>query len=95
MADEPKSYGSPMGTEVPGETTRERPKAAPPTSEALKAALANRSAGEAKRETDAPSGGRRLKAASDNPTKDLSASKAASNIKDKKYRDLKTIDDDS
>ena len=99
MADEdspPKSYGSPMGTEKPGETTRERPKAAPAPTEAVRAALMNRYSGEAKRETDAPPGGRRLPGTRidpDAPTKDLSASKAARNIKDKQYADRKTIDD--
>lgn len=97
MADEDtKSYGSPMGTEKPGETTRERPQAAPGPSSDLRAALANRYSGEAKRETDAPPGGRRLlgtRIDPDAPTKDLSASKAARNIKDRQYADRKTIDE--
>jgi hypothetical protein len=90
MPDDSRTYGSPMGTEVPGQTTRDRPKAAPAPTAALRAALANRYAGESKRQTEAPSGGRRLK---DNPTRDLSAAGAAQKIRDKKYADAKTIDE--
>jgi hypothetical protein len=96
MPDDSRTYGSPMGTEVPGQTTRERPKASPPPTAALRAALANRYAGESRRETEAPSGGRRLKASnSDSSTRDLSASGAAQKIRDKKIADMKAIDEAS
>jgi hypothetical protein len=89
VADEPKSYGSPMGTEPPGNTTRARPKAGPAPTEEVRRELANRYAGESRRQTEAPPGGRRLKA----DTSDLSAAGAAQKIRNKKYSDLKKIDE--
>lgn len=57
-------YGSPMGVEAPGQTTRQRPKAGAADAATVHAKLKEveaRSKGEAKRETSAPPGGRRLK----------------------------------
>jgi hypothetical protein len=64
MGDETRVYGTPMGTEPPGTVKRERPKAGPADEKTLRAKLKEyeaRAQGEARRETTAPKGGRRLK----------------------------------
>jgi hypothetical protein len=88
MAD----YGSPMGTEAPGSVKRERPRAkeaSPAERRAALKALEERSAGEARRSntpgrgTSQGSGG----------AKSEQRGNIADVIRDKKYRDMKTIDE--
>jgi chitodextrinase len=96
MADEP-SYGSPMGVEVPGQTTRQRPSVKPPDPEKVKAAMASvakRAQGEARRTTDVPVGEKSNQQGA-KPTASGTKPTAVQNIYDRKAAEDKAIDEQS
>ena len=87
MADEPKSYGSPMGVEAPGQSTASRPKAkeaSPAERKAALKALEARSQGEARRDNTSGRG----TSQGDRASPDNASLDPFSTIKKKKYQTL-------